>query len=487
MAGRWYSLIIRENMYGVAAQVLTILSGAVSTILFPRILGSTMFGYFSLVFSLANLSLFFCDFGTMPALQKLIPSSMVRGETGAYYRFLSRLKYVLVILSSVLLFLFSDVIAERLFHQPELGFGIRISVLFVFSFSLFSFYDTIFAVAKRNKFSFYVNAVFQMARIILPVGLYYLHRTYTSFLLGLGLAALVSVISEMPLKRRLSFIREGKGRIDYATFKTYFFYGALAYLGVVLLQWMDSIIVGVFISPAEVGFYRVGVMWMGVVWLFIPLSSRVLLSLYSEKTETKEMETVNRVYTYSLRYSLLITFLIMVGVWLTSDYFISFIYGPSYAAAAPVLLILSFLALESALYAINTPLLQGVGRIDVYTKYTLIVGVLSVAGAIYGARFGIAGVAFAVTIIRTIGILLLTAYVIAHLKMRLKPATYIKPMACAIATFLLLLPLRAFVTSLPSAIAYCIAIVIFYSAATIAVKALTLEEVGKIAGALREH
>lgn len=487
MADKWYSVLVKENMYGFGSQALGILAGILFAIIIPRILGPESFGYFSLVFALANVSLFFCDFGMATTLMKLIPASIVKKETATYYRFLSRLKYALTAISSVLLFILSDFIASGLFKQPELGFGIKISSLFLFSYSLYLFYEYLFVAVKRNKFVFYVNAIFQSSRIALPLILYYVYRTYTSVLLGLGLAASMGLISTLFLKRGLKFFHEGEGSLDYKTFKKYFFYGAVGYLGGLLAQWMDSIVVGIYINPTEVGFYRIGIMWMGVAWLFIPLSSRVLFALYSEKTESREKDKVSTVYSYSLRYSLIVSLLVMVGMWLTSDYFITFIYGQGYAAAVPVVLILSFLALESSLNAINAPLLQGIGKIDIHTKYLIVVGLLSVAGSIYGSSYGISGVAFAVTSIRAVSMLLLTAYVLMHLKIKISAELYLRPVLSTVLTFLILMPFKFVVTSLPLGLLYAFAVVIVYGMLAIMLKVVSIEEIRKIVFALTER
>lgn len=491
MASRWYSTLVRENAYGIVTQALILASGVASAIIFPNILGPVWFGYYSLIFALANFFIFFSELGLATALMKLIPASIVKKQTAAYYRFFSRTKYALTIVSSVLLFISSDYIATTFFKQPELGIGIRVSCLFLFCYSLvYTFYDFLFAAVKRNKYVFYLALIFQTSRLMLPVIIYYIYRSYTSFILGLGLAALISLVLSLLLERRLPVLREGERThitLDYKTLKKYFFYGALASFGAMLLQWMDSIVVGVYINPAEVGVYRVGVMWMSVVWLLIPFSSRVFLALYSEKTETLEKDKINTVYSYSLKYSLVIAFLIMTGVWLTSDYFIGFIYGQAYAQAAPILLIFSFLALESALNAINTPLLQGIGRIDIQTKYSVVVGFLSVLGSIYAARYGITGVAFAITSIRTISILLLTSHVLLLLKSRIKAGAYLKPLIISTATYTALMPFKPLVTTLPQGLLYASFVVAVYCTLVVALKAVSLAEIRKVVSALTER
>jgi len=486
MAKNWYSILVRENVYGIASQTLAICAGIAFAVIFPRVLGPGLFSYFSLVFAFANVMLFFCKFGSYEALIKLLPASIVTGAASSTYRYLLRIRYLLSLASSVFMFAFSDSLASILFRDASLSFGIRVGAVFLFSYSLYEFYETVFVAVKRNKFALYVNVVFQSSRIALPLVLYYVYRTYTSVLLGVGLAALAGLFAGVLLERGIKVVREGDGMVDKKTFRKYFTYGSVGYFGLLLLQWMDTLLVGVLVDPAEVGFYRVGVMWMSVVWLFIPFSSRVLFALYSEKTETLEREKINTVYSYSLRYSLLVAFLIMAGVWLTSDYFIAFVYGPEYAAAAPVLLVLSFLAVESSLNAINTPLLQGVGKIDVQTKYMITVGLLAFLGGIYGSGYGIVGVAFAFMLVRTVSMIALTAYVLRVLKAAIRPGVYLKPLFSAVLTFVLLSPLKHLVSSLPTGLLYGFSVVAVYVSIAVALKTVSFKELKKIASALAD-
>ncbi|MFH1125635.1 MAG: oligosaccharide flippase family protein [Candidatus Altiarchaeota archaeon] len=487
MAKKWYSVLVKENVYGIGSQVLVVLAGVMSTLLFPRILGPESFGYFSLVFALANVFIFFSELGLATAVMKMIPVSIVRKDTASYYRFFLRIKYVLTILSSFALFMLADYISLRFFKHPELASGIRLSSLFLFSYSLiYTFYDFLFVATKRNKFSFYVNVVFQSSRVALPLLLYYFYRSYTSFILGLGLAASLGLIAGLLFRRNVKVLDEGEGPLDYATLKKYVFYGMLWSLGSMLLQWIDSIVVGVYVSPTDVGIYRIGVMLISVVWLFIPVSSGVLFALYSEKTETNERDKINTVYRYSLRYSMIISSLVMVGIWLTSGYFIKFIYGEAYAAAAPVLLIFSLLAIEVSLNTINVPLLQGIGKIDLQTKYMVLVGLLTALGSIYASRYGINGVAFAVMCIRIVSIMLLTLYVLRNIKLNIDVGVYAKPLVSAVITLLVLHPFRGIVTSLPLGILYAFSVVFVYGLLLVVFRAVSAEEVGKIFSALRE-
>jgi O-antigen/teichoic acid export membrane protein len=485
MAGRWYSVLVKENVYGVLSQVIAIASGIIFALVFPRVLGPAQFGDFSLVFAVANFSLFFCDYGLAPALMKLLPSSLVKKSTNTYYRFFSRLKYAVTALASVALYVLSDFIAVQVFKQPGLGAGFKVSSLFLFSYSLYGFYEVVMACVKRNRYVFYLNVVFQSCRLMLPLALYYVYRSYVSVLLGLGLAATMGLAAGLYLRRSVGVLYEGRGVFDYPTFRKYFYYGMFGFLGGLVIQWMDSIVVGVFISPTELAFYRIGVMWMGVVWLFIPFSGRVLLSLYSEKTETLEHDKITTVYSYSMRYSLLVAFLLLAGIWLTSDYFITMVYGPAYAQAVPIVLIMSFLSIESSLNAVNYPLLQGVGRIDSYTKYVLVSGFLSITAAVFASSYGIIGVAAAITVVRTLSSLLLTVYVFEKLRIHPSPSVAGRPLAASFATVIILWPLKTIVVSPFSWLAYAVLVVAVYVACAVAFRALPPAEIRRILSSVR--
>src|SRR3989338_3847787 len=146
---KWYSEIVTENIYGFGTKIAMLIGGFGTAILFPKILGPEQFGYFALVFSLANLWLFFSNFGIDDSIVKFISSGQVKKNTRAYMEFFSKWKYLLTIISAISLFLLSDHIAIYLFKDPKLSIGVKVSASYVLFYSLYNYYTGIFTGLKK--------------------------------------------------------------------------------------------------------------------------------------------------------------------------------------------------------------------------------------------------------------------------------------------------------------------------------------------------
>src|SRR3989338_157049 len=183
---------------------------------------------------------------------------------------------------------------------------------------------------------------------------------------------------------------------------------------------MSSIIIGLFQNPVEVGFYRIGIMWVAAIGLLSPITTRVFFSFYSEKHEAEKKSEVESIFKYSIKYSLIFSFLAIIELLLVSSYFVRFVYGDSYEASSFVLAILSFLSIEISLSQVNYSLLMGIGKIDVLAKYTFLVGIISSIFSFIVAPYGIVSVAVITTIVRLLAIMILTYHILKIIGMRIE-------------------------------------------------------------------
>lgn len=473
---KWYSEIVTENIYGFGTKIAMLIGGIGTAILFPKILGPEQFGYFALVFSVANIWLFFSSFGIDDSMIKFISSSTVKNNTVEYLRFFYKWKYFLTIISAVSLFLFSDQIAIYLFKESKLSIGIKVSSIYVLFYSLYNYYNNIFIGLKKNKLIFYSSTLYNILRIILPIILVLIVLDYSNVIVGTTISTLLALLILIYWLSKMNLKDESK-ELDFSEIKKFIYYCSLIYFGTILLQWMSSVIIGLFQSSMEVGFYRIGLMWVSAIGLISPVATKVFLSFYSEKHEAEKKREMESIFRYSIRYSIIFSLLAAVELLLVSGYFIRFIYGDSYMASSLVLAVLSFLAVEITVSQVNYPLLMGVGKIDVLAKYIFSVGILTSVFSFIAAPYGIVSVAVITTVVRLLAIIILTYYLVKTLEMQFEPKFYIKPLLCAMLTFVISYPVQKIVDSFLTGILYCIFIAIVYSLTLISSKTIELIEI----------
>ena len=133
--------LIKQNLFAVISQLVPLISSAVIVLYFSRILAKDDFG---ILISLLSLTSFFAsitDLGTSNAIIKIFGDSMHRkdGSAGFYIKYFAKIKLIMVLITALLLFIFSDQISKYLFHDYEYGFIIKaVSILFL-SYSFIPF------------------------------------------------------------------------------------------------------------------------------------------------------------------------------------------------------------------------------------------------------------------------------------------------------------------------------------------------------------
>jgi len=477
---KWYSKLLSENIYGVGVNISMLIGGIGSVIIFPKLLGPEQFGYFSIAFAIVNFCLFFANVGMDTAVLKFISSSTVWGNTKEYLRIFSKWRYILTLATFVSIFLLSDAIAEYIFKNPALGTGIRIGSFYLLFYSLYTYYGSILTGLMKNRSFFISSVIYDFSRVVMPVLLFSFFLGYGSIIWGIVAAAIVAFLIVRKEVAR-TIMPDTSKWIDTSNLKSFIRYGMIGYFGTLLIQWMDSMILGIFQSSSEVAFYRVGVMLVSSVGLMIPFSQKILFPFYSEKHESQRKSEIDSIFKHTFKYGIIFALLFVLGFVLVSDYFIKFVYGDVYSASYPIIVILSILNLEVVLNSVTRPLLLGIGRIDITTKYVLIVGtVATVLNFIVAPVHGMYGVAFVTMLVRLLSILVLTHYTLRVSSIRVPWAMYSKPILCFLITLVLFYPLRPMVNSLAMGIIFSGLITIAYASLLFVTKSVTTDEFMKL-------
>ena len=68
----------------------------------------------------------------------------------------------------------------------------------------------------------------------------------------------------------------------------------------------NTLVLGIFMSPVDAGYYRLAMMWASAVGLIIPFSSEILFSFYSEKHEAKKHNQIDGIFKYSFRFGMML-------------------------------------------------------------------------------------------------------------------------------------------------------------------------------------
>ena len=167
-------------------------------------------------------------------------------------------------------------------------------------------------------------------------------------------------------------------------------------LGTQLLNYwsrnLDYILIGRFIGARPLGVYKNAYQIM-----LFPLANvsqviaRVMFPALSTIQEDKER--VRKIFLKVTRAIALVTFPMMLGLFVTVEPFVVTLFGRNWAGMIPILRIFSLVGMMQSIGTLNGNLYLSQGRADVQFRVSLLVRTIAVLGIVIGLRWGIFGVA----------------------------------------------------------------------------------------------
>lgn len=107
----------------------------------------------------------------------------------------------------------------------------------------------------------------------------------------------------------------------------------------------------------------------------------------------RERERVARIFLRATRAISLLTFPMMLGLFVTAEPFVIGLLGPQWRPMIPILRVLCFVGLVQSVTTLTGSLYQSQGRADLQLRVGLVLKVVTLAGILVGLRWGPVGVA----------------------------------------------------------------------------------------------
>ncbi|MFH1447735.1 MAG: oligosaccharide flippase family protein [Candidatus Micrarchaeota archaeon] len=471
---KWYSYLVKENLYGIAIHVVALVAGLFSIIIFPNIMGKDEFGYFSVASAVATSWLLFSDAGISQVALKFIPFKGDGATSRAYYSYLLRLKVPFALVASIALFLGSDIIAVNLMDMPEVGVGLKLSALLAFFMSFSTYFEKILYSLKRTRYILISNSIFQACRLGVPIVLFYAFMKQWVWVLvgtvvayGVYLALLhIYVRQYLPAKKE-------NAKINHYALRQYLLYSFIGYVGITLVINIDPLVIGLSQGADQVAAYRVAWLWVTSAITIVMSTQNILFSAHARESMEKSRAIVSR----ALRYAFAGSFLAISGIVLLSGKMLTFIYSGKYSESYAIMAILSFIILEGALNAVSIPVLLGKGRIRMQTFLSLGAGILQlVAMLIITPVYGIVGTAICVVCIRVLLALVTAGYALWILKIRVAILGYAVPVVSAVVVVFAFGPYAKVAHDMVGVVIVGIGITLAYSLMMFVTRTITVKE-----------
>jgi len=305
-----------------------LLLGIISTILLSRLLGTAGLGEFRLGSVLVQLVTAFCVLGLDKALLRYLPVLEARGEKGRGLLVAgSSVVFIISLALSAVLLLTAPIIATAYFHSP----------------ALFRFFSGAVTAAKRFDFASKVTNILSPAVFVFLLTL--LAFIWPS-VKGAIAARIVAQLAAGGVLAVFLVQHCAKLQTESSTqgiFKSYLLLSIPLFvigLGFQLLNQMDTIMLGHFVSAKDVGIYSVAFKVSAFVLLGLEILLPIVAPLFAQFKETHDdqsMETLFVTATKWLGYSALVIF-VCIAVFRVE---LLQVFGKEFAGGSTVLLILA--------------------------------------------------------------------------------------------------------------------------------------------------
>ncbi len=157
---------------------------------------------------------------------------------------------------------------------------------------------------------------------------------------------------------------------------------------------LDYVVVGRMLGDAALGVYtlayRLPELLIHSVWRVL---AGAIFPVFSRLQDDRA--ALRRGFLATIRYTQIIIVPLSLGLLITADTAVDMLFGHQWAAAAPVLQVMAIFSLVASIGVNAGDVYKAIGRPDILAKLSVIELVAFVPALVYGARFGIIGVAWA--------------------------------------------------------------------------------------------
>jgi O-antigen/teichoic acid export membrane protein len=170
-------------------------------------------------------------------------------------------------------------------------------------------------------------------------------------------------------------------------------------LSMTLFRWTDTLVIGIFNSVKDVGFYNVAVPISFLLTLPQDLFMGLFLPIANKEYAKKNLSLVNHIGQQIWKWIFIISLPLFILLFLFPGVFINFLFGGEYLVAEQALRILSVGAFITGIFWVSKELILVTGKSKLILKDLMVFVVFNLLlNLILVPKFGINGAAFSTTL-----------------------------------------------------------------------------------------
>jgi len=367
-------LTLKNSVYNFTATFISKIGGLVFTIIIARMLLPELFGVYNLALSVILVATTFADLGVGTTYLRYVSKALGKNnrlKARSYFRYLFKIKGLLMILVIVIVLIIAKPLAYNIFNKPLIFLPIIFACLYILMLSLRNFFLGLFYALKDLSKIPIIELSLQLFKIIfsLLAILFFSHTFRVSgIFLALTLSAFLSfIVLFFLLGKNKDLIFGRKIAIEKPKILHYLGYTGIAGISLMIFGSIDTLMLGRFVEVSYIGYYRAALGLVLAVAALLAFSG-ILLPIFTQI----HRQRLERGFQKTFRYIIMLAIPTAFGLMFVARYFILAIYGSEYMLSTSSLYDLSFLIITGPLIMLYSTIFQAKEKPKILAKFIII-------------------------------------------------------------------------------------------------------------------
>jgi len=393
--------LLKGSSIAFAFRIIGMITGYIFTLLITRNFGAGAMGVFALSITVLTVFSVIGRLGFDTALLRFVAeysSQSRRDLVREIYLKTIMLVVPLTLLLSFLLFLSSPFIAKHIFHKEYLGSSFRlVSFALLPMVLIFINSESLRGLKKIREYSFLLNVSIPLfATIILTLTLLFAKGKNAPIFSYIISVIFVSVLSFLLWQRnaKLREVSSGKS-LKLKTLLNVSLPLLLSSSLFLIMQWTDTIMLGMFRTEAEVGIYNVALKVAGLTSVTLFAINSIAAPKFAEFYGKGDIKGLGKVAQQSTKLIFWTSFPILL-VFLLFPWSVLGIFGAEFKSGVYALIILTLGQFVNAVSGSVGYILQMTGKQTVFQNIIIVAATINlILNAVLIPQYGINGAALA--------------------------------------------------------------------------------------------
>jgi len=365
-----------------------------------KLFGAETQGRLSLSFSIMILGSLLCRLGIDINFVKIFAiSDNFENAKGLYFK-IAPLFFIISGLVSISIYIFSNLISEYVFNDPELSIYLKWTAPCILFFTFILINAAVFRGLRFNSlYSFLFNGgrflitvlIFSALILFFPDKAHFTIIAHTTSIFLLFLISFYFIKKHLfPINittkyQRTNFIKDSIPMLLSASM-------------IVFLGWADTIILGIFKNSDEVGIYSVALKIAAVTSFTFQALDSILAPKLSKSFHDNDMSQFKKLVQFSTRINFIVSLFVVLGIIIFRDLILG-IFGEEFYLTTYALIILCIGQLFNAICGPVGSILQMTGHQKVFQNVLLIALFINITlNLLLVKPYGVTGVAIATAV-----------------------------------------------------------------------------------------